>query len=128
MPLPPLTPTGGGSGGPYTRTEHMYAWQVSDTYLLPLEDEELFATPRDGGTHGELLSRGRTNLSSRDGLRSVALMDDAEGFHDLSPEEQKLVIDGEAYITRGLPGKLKHKFAEAVAQRYPSRIVELQKC
>ena len=117
MPLPPLTPTGGRSGGPYTRTEHMYAWQVSDTYLLPLEDEDQLATPRDG----DILGRRRTNLSSRDGLLAISLMDDAEGFHDLSPEEQKLVIDGEAYITRGLPGKLKNKFAEAVAQRWSSR-------
>jgi len=105
MPLPPITPSGGGAGAPYVRNEDAWCW--NDDVLEELGD--LYCT--SGASSPRLDYTRRKPPEDEAGLQS----EDANG--ELTEQELALVQSGKAYLEKGLPGRLKQAFSEAVNER-----------
>ena len=109
MPLPPITPSGGGSGAPYVRDED--AWYWNDDILVEIGD---LSTSGASSPRAEFARRKPAG-----GADDAPVSEDTEGA--LTELELQLVRGGQAYLQKGLPGRLKGAFSEAVTERYGAR-------
>lgn len=110
MPLPPPTPTGGLSSGPFTRTEHTYEWQISDSFLRELASHDgVASTPGSGRWESATATEEETLNLPEIWEENAAML--------LTDDEAELVMSGQAFLKRSMPERLGRTFVDAVKQR-----------
>lgn len=118
MPLPPITPSGGGSGGPYIRNEDLGFWD--DEFLEELVHGGVAASP-DSSPRGEGGRRTRNGDGDSFSQEPIGLSDGPRG---LTEQEEQLVSSGKVFLQHGLPPRLKDAFSTTVNERYRSECTQ----